>query len=103
MLLLGRDLDHRVERLPGLDVGEAPPGGDLPQTIHVGGGDQQVAGGEEAGGSTAARTLWARPNQRDSPGEHVTRLLHLVARDVMLHVRLVDPSLDVDDLLPVIV
>lgn len=42
-------------------------------------------------------------NQRVSPGEHVTRLLHLVAWDVMLHVWFVDPSLDVDDLLPVVI
>lgn len=33
----------------------------------------------------------------------MTRLLHLVARNVMLHVGFVDPSLDVDDLLPVVV
>lgn len=57
MLLLGRDLDHRVECLPGLDVGEAPPGGDLPQAVHMCGGDQQVAGGEEARGSAAAWKL----------------------------------------------
>lgn len=42
-------------------------------------------------------------NLPNSPGEHVTRLLHLVARNVMLHVWFVDPSLDVDDLLPVVV
>lgn len=47
MLLLGRDLDHRVQGLPGLDVGEAPPGGDFPQAVHVGGGDQQMASGED--------------------------------------------------------
>lgn len=49
VLLLGRDLDHRIQRLSGLDVGEAPPGGDLPQAVHVGGGDQQVAGEETPG------------------------------------------------------
>lgn len=49
MLLLGCDLDHRVQCLSGLDVGEAPPGGDLPQAVHVGAGDQQVAGEETPG------------------------------------------------------
>jgi len=44
VLLLGRDLHHGVQRLSGLDVGEAFPGGDLPQAVHVSGGDQQVAG-----------------------------------------------------------
>lgn len=115
VLLLGRDLDHRVQRLSGLDVGEAPPGGDLPQAVHVGGGDQQVAGEETPGERSplslyksprSRPDLWLRRNHRNtlnSPGEHVTRLLHLVTRNVMLHVGFVDPSLDVDDLLPVVV
>lgn len=75
VLLLGRDLDHRVQRLPGLDVGEAPPGGDLPQAVHVGGGDQQVAGGEEARGQRwwllipprAAWKLWLDETSTTSP------------------------------------
>lgn len=111
MLLLGRDLDHGVERLPGLDVGEAPPGCDFPQAVHVGGGDQQVAGGEEARGDWWQLEIpqqrpgnhQTKPVLSNSPGEHVTRLLHLVARNVMLHVWFVDPRLDVDDLFPVIV
>ena len=45
MLLLGRDLHHGAEGLPGLDVGEAFTGRDLPQAEHVGGCHQQVAGG----------------------------------------------------------
>lgn len=44
VLLLGCDLHHRVQCLSRLDVGEAPPGGDLPQTVHVSRCDQQVAG-----------------------------------------------------------
>ena len=46
MLLLGGDLHHRVERLSGLDVGEAFARRDLPQAEHVGGRHQQVAGRE---------------------------------------------------------
>lgn len=44
MLLLGGDLHHGVQGLSGLNVGEAPPWGDLTQTVHVSGCDQQVAG-----------------------------------------------------------
>lgn len=63
VLLLGRDLDHRVQRLSGLDVGEAPPGGDLPQAVHVGGGDQQVAG-EETPGERSPQLLYKSPRSR---------------------------------------
>lgn len=38
-----------------------------------------------------------------SPGEHVARLLHLVAGHMVLHIWFVDPRLDVHNLLAVIV
>ena len=49
MLLLGGDLHHRAQSLPGLDVGEAFARGDFPQAVHVRGGDEQVTGGNTSG------------------------------------------------------
>lgn len=43
MFLLGGDLHHGVQGLSGLNVGEAPPRGNLTQAVHVSGCDQQVA------------------------------------------------------------
>lgn len=54
MFLLGGDLHHGVQGLSGLNVGEAPPWGDLPQAVHVSGCDQQVADkSRQSNGSTA--------------------------------------------------
>ena len=39
----------------------------------------------------------------DSPGEHVTGFFHLVTWNVMFYIWFVDPGLNVDDLLPVVV
>lgn len=61
MLLLGGDLHHRVQGLSGLNVGKAPPRGDLTQTVHVSGCNQQVAGKSRRGQRSERRLAISLP------------------------------------------
>lgn len=105
MLLLGGDLHHGAQGLSGLNVGEAPPRGDLTQAVHVSGCDQQVA--DESRHSHAEPQQYLRffgscPHI-NLPGKHVTGFFDFVTWNVMFDIGLVYPRLDVDDLLPVVV